>query len=107
MKMMIAAVAMIAATTSAWAGCANYEDGSTEGPAPRATVCVGQVCEETTTAFQCGNINGAQYGYANGLQVVFDKDGKASATLQAAPVDPASLKCTEIDADACFPAIKG
>ncbi|MBB6353461.1 hypothetical protein ACFFTN_01510 [Aminobacter aganoensis] len=105
--MLLASIALLTSAASASAGCANYEDGSTDGPAPRATICIGAACEETTVTFQCGNINGAQYGFANGLQVDFDKDGKASASRQTSPVDPASLKCTEIDPDACFPAIKG
>lgn len=100
LRLFLIAFALLA--SPAWAGCDNYTDGSLKTPAPRATICVGGDCTETTADFQCGNKDGAQYGYANGLRVDFDRAGKVAAKMDGALIDTSTLTCTEIDEGACF-----
>lgn len=47
----VAAFLAVSASGQAFAGCANYVDGSLDGPAPHATICFGGSCEETTVEF--------------------------------------------------------
>lgn len=94
-----ALLALVPLSGPAWAGCDDYS--ATE--APRASICFDGACEETLAAYQCGNIDGAQYGYANGLRVELAADGSAVAYRDKAKVDMASITCVEIDKGSCFP----
>lgn len=66
----------------AWAGCANYIDGSMTTPAPKVATCFEGKCEETTVDFSCGNIHGAMTGFANGWRVDFIVEGDGESANQ-------------------------
>jgi hypothetical protein len=96
------AIAFVAVSSPAWAGCFNFTEHSLETAPPRVTICIDGVCEETTADFQCANTSGAQFGYANGLFVRYVGE-TVTASINKVPVDVAKITCVEIDDDACFP----
>ncbi|OWK19380.1 hypothetical protein AJ88_45670 [Mesorhizobium amorphae CCBAU 01583] len=82
----------------AWAGCANYVDGSTNDPAPRAKICIAGFCEKTAQAYECGNAFGGQWGYLNGFTISVKTDGTVSAAKNGFEVDISRVECS----GACF-----
>jgi len=103
---MFRALAVVLLSTLAspvWAGCDNFVDGSLKTKPPRAEICIGGSCELTTADFQCANISGAQYGYANGFRIDFAADGTAVARKDKQIVDANAVTCKEVDEFACFP----
>src|SRR4051794_39497918 len=48
MQPLLAAIITLLGTSSVYAGCANYTDGSMHSPAPRAVLCFSGKCERTT-----------------------------------------------------------
>lgn len=84
----------------AYAGCANFTDGSLSAPAPRAVICFDGDCEETTLDWACGNVHGASASYANGWR--FDvSDAGETVQRRGTKVDPAKVTCEEVDEGAC------
>lgn len=102
--MMRIGVALLALTLTgtAWAGCSNYVDGSTDGAAPRAKMCIAGFCEETAQEYSCGNVSTAQWGYLNGLTINVMADGTVAAAMNGFEIDVSRIKCTEIDEGSCF-----
>jgi hypothetical protein len=67
---------VLLSTTTASAGCANFEDGSLEGVlGPRYRICYDNVCDETRLSYVCSNIFGIQQGFANGWATDFKVGG--------------------------------
>ena len=88
---------------SAYAGCANYTDGSISTPPPRAVICLDGSCEETVMEYECGSAQGVQIGYANGLLLSYE-DSSVKAYRNEKPVDLSKVTCKDIDESACrFP----
>ena len=58
----------------AWAGCANYIDGSLSVPPPRVEICYAGECEETVLESICSNVNFGIAIYANGLVAGYEGD---------------------------------
>ena len=78
------------------AGCTDYAEGIA---APAVNVCVGAMCQDTTIAYECGNIHAVQVGYTNSLRLVTDFDtpsgrGERTAHLAGAPISPGILTCS-------------
>lgn len=107
MRALLATLALIASVGGAWAGCANYVDGSQTDPAPKVTLCFDKKCEETTLDFVCGNIHGTQKGYANGWRFYSDADTKTVTVMRPTVVpakDYPKISCQPADTEACaFP----
>lgn len=89
----------------AWAGCANYTDGSLPDPAPRVTICIDGKCGKTTLDFECGTATSAQIGYANGLRLEFSGGTNlvtlAGRILTAGEI--AKITCEPVENCAGFP----
>jgi hypothetical protein len=81
---------------------------TSRGRLQAATICFKGQCEKTTLDYECGNIHGEQYGYANGWTVNFDSDKKPTAIDVFRPMrvpDRDLGKITCEGEDACFPAL--
>ena len=110
MKRLALALALLLAPSAAWAGCANYTDGTISEPAPEVTLCFGGDCQTTTLSVECGNIHMAGYSFANGwsfsaANAEWSTDGKPSKTVRIndrdIPVrDWPKVSCTGAD-DIC------
>lgn len=105
MRIVIAAAILALAAPQTWAGCSNYTDGSLTEPAPRVTICFDGVCEETTVDFECGNVHGAQIGYANGLRIELsvDDDPVIYRIRTYTPEEFAKITCEPVENCAGFP----
>lgn len=100
---LVAAFLIASASGRAFAGCANYVDGSIDEPPPHATICFGGSCEETTVDFDCANIHGSQKGYANGWRVYVDADRKPAVVRVFRPVRVAKSDLGKITCEGdCF-----
>ncbi|KQT54620.1 hypothetical protein ASG43_03270 [Aureimonas sp. Leaf454] len=114
LKFLVVGIGVLAAGP-AWAGCANYTDGSVSSPAPRAEVCFKGKCEQTTLNFSCSNAYSSQVGFANGWELSYRMDdGSGSAGLPAGVEDEtavsrngkkvsdtATLVCRPVDEAGC------
>lgn len=93
------AVSFVLFAGSAYAGCANYVDGSLDGAAPRAKICVHGTCEETVLESECGNASGVQASYASGWGLSADESGVLAkhngVTVRSKVI------CKDIDQGAC------
>lgn len=79
-------------TTTASAGCSNYEDGSLPGiAAPLYRICYDEVCDDTTLSYECSNVSGAQQGFANGwaldYSAIASGEVKLTVTWQGRTID--------------------
>jgi hypothetical protein len=85
---------------AAFAGCANYEDGSMPGPAPRAILCYKGKCDDTTLSYECGNMSGIKVGYANGLFIDVNEKGTVfSNKYNKMPAE--DWTCKELTKNSC------
>jgi len=69
MKTLLLALALLLAPSAAWAGCANYTDGTISEPAPEVTLCFGDDCHVTRLMYECGNAHMAMYAFDNRWEV--------------------------------------
>ncbi len=102
MKKIHLGIALLIASFSAPAnaGCANYEDGTVDEPAPQVILCYRGKCDQTYLAFECGNIHGAQFGYANGLAINISRNGTVF-TYKNRRVNKKEWSCVPLTEDAC------
>jgi hypothetical protein len=84
---LILAACLTALSNAAYAGCANYTDGSLPDAPPEVVTCYDGECELTTVDYHCGNAHGAQFGYANGWKAAISEDGALLAKDEE-PRDP-------------------
>lgn len=107
-RILLVAVALTT-PSSVYAACANYTDGSMKAPAPKVTLCVLGKCEKTTLEYSCGNVHGAQVGYANGwrVEIVAPREGQSEAEQDVKVYkilrheDYDKITCKSADHDAC------
>lgn len=85
-------------SSSAFAGCDNYEDGSLSVPAPRVILCYRGKCDNTQLLFQCSNIHGTVSGYANGLHIDII-DGGVLFSNKYRRMNPKEWTCKPITSD--------
>jgi len=90
----IAVSAVLALAEPSWAGCYNHAEEVLDSQ-PRAMVCYQSECEETTIEYECGNIYGQRYGYANGLRIHYEQGENAVAFKNNLSVDYKQLTCKE------------
>ena len=81
----------------AYAGCANYEDGSMSGPAPIYKICYKAQCDITTMAYECANVFNYSVAYTIGWSIHCDAppeggEGDCSIFWQGRPIDPGKYK---------------
>ena len=74
-RLIIIACAFFTSASTANAGCATYGDGGLSSPPPEVVICFKGKCEETTQEYSCGNVFGAQWGYANGWKMAVAMEG--------------------------------
>ncbi|AKS46856.1 hypothetical protein SAMN05444287_1980 [Octadecabacter temperatus] len=90
---------------SAFAGCANFTDGSLpDNSAPVVRICYDDVCDITTQDYICSTMNTYHAGYAIGWSVdcTFNDatDQDCQIAWQGRAIDPAKhdrLTFTELD----------
>lgn len=87
---LILAACLTALSNVAYAGCANYTDGSLPYAPPEVVTCYDGECEQTTLDYECGNSSGVQHGYANGWKSALSAEG-AFLEKDAEPHDPAKF----------------
>ena len=72
-------IIFIAMTSApAFAGCANYTDGTITAAAPKVIICFKDKCDKTTLDWQCSNVSSTGFGYAVGWQVSYAINQKTS-----------------------------
>ena len=96
MQTLIGLICLFAAN-QAYAGCANYEDGSMSGPAPVYKICYKSECDITTMAYECANVTSYSAGYTIGWSMqcdVIPDGGEGDCTIlwQGRPIDPGKNK---------------
>ena len=88
-------------STTAFAGCADYEDGSISEPAPQAILCYKGKCDITHLSLECGNIHGAHFIYGNGLVVDIGPKGIIFSNKLNKKMKRDEWTCEPITKDGC------
>jgi hypothetical protein len=97
---MIAALGLVVLPNVAWAGCANYFDGSLSAPAPKVELCVSGLCYETVVVRECGNIHGSQVWFGSWWKFWDNEDSSGGLnTLYEQNVTLADATCRSLDPD--------
>jgi hypothetical protein len=103
MKHLLLASAFLLVAAPAYAGCANYVDGSLSQPGPEATICFKGDCETTTIILECEDTASAAVRFANGW--MFQRgDGGEEAIYRPVEVSGDEfdqITCRMADGGAC------
>ncbi|WGW05519.1 hypothetical protein [Tropicibacter oceani] len=96
---LLSALALMALTQPARAGCVNYTE---TGSAPLAEICFDGACEKTYQEFICSTASRAWTAYANGWQAQEDvANGQSTTTISRSgqalpPQDHARVTCNTL-----------
>jgi|GEM_PF-5485891 len=84
---------LIVSAPQAFAGCANYVDGSLSASPPPYLICYDDSCETTVLEYECANVSSSQTGFASGwatsCQVIEGGKPECSISWQGREIDPA------------------
>lgn len=108
MLRVVATAALMTMAGNAYAGCANFIDGSLSSPPPLVEICFGSDCETTRQEFVCSTAESVFTEFSNGLRIDSIRDDKLYGDINGDPIpdeELATLKCRPLDdnPDACSP----
>jgi hypothetical protein len=91
-SIMLSIVVVSLATGKAFAGCANFEDGSLSTPSPVFEVCYKSKCDITKMEYVCANMSNysASYdvGWSVGCKIEENETSDCSIYWQGRPISP-------------------
>jgi hypothetical protein len=93
MKFLLASV-FSCSVSAAFAGCANFTDGSLgDTRAPDYRICYDDICDVTTQEYVCSNVDSYQAGYAVGwavdCRIADGREQDCTISWRGRAIDPA------------------